>query len=407
MKFQYNQHGLMKNNLLIISDNYPPPIKGGSSTVVVNHYNLLKEYFNVQVLTTWEDLKTPCITDDIIHRCLTPKEIWKDNPDMEEIFENEKKLIQHLFDNYTPDVILNMHMWNICAETVCFLSQIDIPQIHRFGDECLKYHLFNPKNPLSNGWVKYNPDGFKLQRSFVNSIELKKRISLIFPFVDIDVIRNFVDSDCFIFQEKRLEFPLKLIYVGRFVLHKGVHICIESLWKLKNRYPNKVITLSLYGSIPKIEYYNLLKELIEKLHLEDSVIWGGNLEHCSIPGVLEKGDILLFPSLAREGNHTIEGCPNILLEAMASGIPIISTCQEGHKEILIDAKNCLIAEPDAESFSAKIVYLIENPEKLSHIVNYTIDNIKQIHSKFKYLEVLVNLVYETMNFNNNLVSQPI
>ena len=400
MKFQNNQPGQMKKKLLIVSDNFPPPIKGGNSTVVVNHFNLLKKYFNVQVLTPWEELKYPCITDKVIHRYLMPKEVWRNNHEIKVLFEKEKELIQLFFTNKSPDVILNLHMWNICAETVCFLSQIDIPQIHRFGDEWLKFHIFNSKNIQSNGWVEYNPHKFKLQKCVVNSMELKRRVSSLFPLSEINVMRNFVDCDSFKFQEKEFKFPLKLIYVGRLVSHKGVHICIETLFNLKSLYPNKDISLSLYGPVHKIGYYNLLEELVKKLNLEDSVIWGGTIKHNEISNILKEGSILLFPSLPRERNHTIEGCPNILLEAMATGIPIISTFQEGHKEILMNAKNCLISNADVESFSHKISSLINNSEMVSNIINTAYNTVIKNHSKSKYCENLLNLILETISENN-------
>ena len=161
---------------------------------------------------------------------------------------------------------------------------------------------------------------------------------------------------------------------------------------MKKSHSRHKFTLSIYGSIPKKDYLHYLKELIKSNNLESLVFWGGNQNHSKIPKVLIEHDLLLFPSIPKRNNHTIEGCPNILLEAMASGIPIISTLNDGTKEILKNNENCLLAEPNPDDFENKIQLLIGNKGFLSKIAHNAYQNIKKHFQKSQYQKTLLKLL---------------
>jgi len=57
-----------------------------------------------------------------------------------------------------------------------------------------------------------------------------------------------------------------------------------------------------------------------------------------------------------------EGCSNTIVEALASGVPVLCTKVGYHGEMLVDELNCLFIERDADDITAKIKRLMEEPE---------------------------------------------
>ena len=84
--------------------------------------------------------------------------------------------------------------------------------------------------------------------------------------------------------------------------------------------------------------------------------------HEEVKSLLEKAHVLIAPSLTSETGDQ-EGIPNAMKEAMASGLPVISTFHSGIPE-LVDhgVSGLLVPERDAASLADALAYLISHPE---------------------------------------------
>ncbi len=159
--------------------------------------------------------------------------------------------------------------------------------------------------------------------------------------------------------------------MGRLEQQKGQDVLIKAFNKVHQKYPE--YKLIIYGEGSKEEE---LRHLIAKLKLEDNVILAGKMPKAILE--VNESEIFVFPS-------RYEGMPNALLEAMACGLPCISTnCVAGPSEIIEDGKNGILVQVDnIEQIAQKIIYLIENKEianKMGNeakkvLINYSIDNI--------------------------------
>jgi glycosyltransferase involved in cell wall biosynthesis len=75
-----------------------------------------------------------------------------------------------------------------------------------------------------------------------------------------------------------------------------------------------------------------------------------------MPALYSQHDIFAFPSL-------FEGLPIVLLEAMAAGLPVITTETCGMKDVVEDEYNGLLVKPaDGPAFAAAMARMIESPE---------------------------------------------
>ena len=118
-----------------------------------------------------------------------------------------------------------------------------------------------------------------------------------------------------------------LLFLSRFIKEKGVYELLTAFKCLHEKIPN--LKLILAGDGP--EKTNMQQYVYEN-SLQNAVEFCGFVRDEKKAKILKSADIFVFPTYS-------EGCPVSLLEAMAAGLPIITTPAGGIKDIFIDGTN--------------------------------------------------------------------
>jgi colanic acid/amylovoran biosynthesis glycosyltransferase len=204
---------------------------------------------------------------------------------------------------------------------------------------------------------------FKRADYFLTNCEFFKRrlIALGCPIERVRV--HYSGLDCAKFPLKlrtydvRENQPIQIAATGRLVEKKGFEYCIRAIAKVPPRYP---VILTIMGDGPlKAE----LSGLIESLNLSQRVRLLGWCDEAEIIDVLERSHLFVAPSVtSSEGNQ--DAPINVLKEAMAMGLPVISTDHGGIPELVEDGvSGLLVPERDADAIAQAIVTLINQPER--------------------------------------------
>ena len=171
----------------------------------------------------------------------------------------------------------------------------------------------------------------------------------------IEVIPNYIDTDLF----KPLNFSKeknRIIFVGRLEKEKNLFNLIEAIATLSVK-----LVIIGNGSL-KEKLKNFAKEKNAKVEFKE------NIPNEKLPEELNKSEIFILPSF-------YEGCPKSLLEAMACGLPCISTNVEGIRSIIKHKENGYLCEPDAKSIKKAILEVLNDKnlkEKISQNARKTI-----------------------------------
>lgn len=163
------------------------------------------------------------------------------------------------------------------------------------------------------------------------------------PESKISVSRMGVDMDKFSLRPMKTPgSPLEIISVARLTEKKGLHFAIEACRLLKAR--GVAFRYNILGIGP---WERRLKTLIEQLQLEDVVFMPGFKPSHEVKAMLDQADLFLLPSVTGEDGD-MEGIPVALMEAMAVGIPVVSTVHSGIPELIdADESGWLVPEKDA------------------------------------------------------------
>lgn len=148
----------------------------------------------------------------------------------------------------------------------------------------------------------------------------------------------------------------RFISVGRIHPQKNQKMLLEAFADMIARTGNREATLTIYGKCaPEVYETELeLRAYIRQRHLEERVFLAGRVTR--IEEKYEQADAFVFSS-------DYEGCPNALMEAMAAGLPCVSTdCPTGPADLIENEKNgWLIPVGDVRALSEKMEYLTANP----------------------------------------------
>ncbi|MCI0499182.1 MAG: glycosyltransferase family 4 protein [Planctomycetales bacterium] len=171
------------------------------------------------------------------------------------------------------------------------------------------------------------------------------------PNLDIAVIPNGVDTRCYHpAPQRKTGGPINLLSVGRLIARKRIDWLIDAVGVAVQKGLDVRLTIVGEG--------NLLAELRKKavdLNLSDRVVLMGLVGRQQMPEVYRANDIFVMAS-----QH--EGMSNAMLEAIASGLPVVTTPCEGAEELIGD-NGILVAYPDAQEFAAAVSAIMTDPNK--------------------------------------------
>ena len=179
---------------------------------------------------------------------------------------------------------------------------------------------------------------------------------------------------------------LKLLTVARFVEKKGIEYAISAVHVVTGSFSKGSIEYNIVGLGPLQDRY---EALIHNLSLEDTVHLLGPKTQEEVCELMNSSDVFILPSVtASDGDQ--EGIPVSLMEAMATGLTVITTYHTGIPELVDDGLNgFMVQERDTAALADRLAALIDNPSLLISIAR---ESRKTVASRFNNETILDELV---------------
>lgn len=336
--------------LLMVNYEFPPIGGGGANA---NAY-LLKEYAKHPNLEV--DLVTSSLSDDCI-------EFFSENIKIHRLDVKKKRL------HYWTEVEILRFLFRATPYVKGLLKEKKFDLCHAFFGFPSGYvtYRFRKEMPyiisLRGSDVPGFNERFSLQYIFLtplfrkiwnsaksvvaNSGELRSLAIKTTPKLPIDIIYNGINTDEFKPGEKKQDSNISILTVSRLIPRKGIDYLIRALPDVILRFPGVRLIIAGEGNMD-----DDLKALAAELGLENNISFEGRVDHDDLPVLYSSADIFILPSFW-------EGMSNTVLEAMASGLPLVVTDTGGTAELVKD-NGIIIPKGDSEAISEALIKLIES-----------------------------------------------
>ena len=180
----------------------------------------------------------------------------------------------------------------------------------------------------------------------------------------IEVQRTGIPLQEFAFHER--SFPndgeWRLVQAGRLIEKKGLPVTLRAFAVFLRKYPNATLTIAGEGPL-----LGELQKLSCELNIERHVSFTGFISQEQLRDIYYRSHIFVHPSqTGHDGN--VEGIPNSMLEAMASGLPVFATDHGGIPEAVENGvSGVLVRERDHEAIANALLNATQDSDSLARI----------------------------------------
>lgn len=191
-----------------------------------------------------------------------------------------------------------------------------------------------------------------------------KLIEMGCPPEKIHVTRMGIEPEKFNFQPRQaFQKPLRIVSVARLTEKKGLDVAVKASAILKQRGGQFQYTIIGNG-----DQDEMMRDFIAREGMEDCVSMTGFKPQEEIRRALSEADIFLLPSkTAADGD--MEGIPVALMEAMAVGLPVVSTFHSGIPELIENnVSGWLVDEDDPEALAETLLKLSQGEVNVAPVV---------------------------------------
>ncbi len=148
-----------------------------------------------------------------------------------------------------------------------------------------------------------------------------------------------------------------VVAAGRLVRKKGFEYLIDAIAQLKPRWPTLTVWLAGSGDLEPE-----LRQRVISRDVADRVTFLGGVPQDEIGSLLAAADIVIVPSVHDDAGN-VDGLPNILLEALASGTPVVATPAGGITTVARNDQTArIVPERDPDAIAIAIEEFLNNPK---------------------------------------------
>ena len=183
-----------------------------------------------------------------------------------------------------------------------------------------------------------------------------------------EFIPNFIDKESIVNQHVIKDKIESIVTVGHIERSKGLIEIIETAKK------NPIVKFILIGAI---------REKISKLNIPSNVVITGRLEATEVSSWLEKADVFLLPTKT-------EGFSNAILEAMAKGLPIITSDVGANFEMLEDKGGTVLKQCCSEKINDTL-RILADPDIRKKMSDWNINKVKKFYQSDIVMSQFENL----------------
>jgi len=181
--------------------------------------------------------------------------------------------------------------------------------------------------------------------------------------------------------------PPVFLAVGRFAEKKAPHLTIIAFAELFRRHPD--VRLRMIGDGP---LFGFCRELIQRLQIESAVELMGAQSHSVVVQAMRNARAFVQHSVVAASGDS-EGTPVSIMEAGASGLPVVSTCHGGIPEVVLHKQTgLLVDEHDVSAMAEQMLLLAEDPLLAARLGQAAQHRIQDHFSQQKSVDRLWNLV---------------
>lgn len=138
---------------------------------------------------------------------------------------------------------------------------------------------------------------------------------------------------------------LRFLQVSNFVEKKGHEYTVRAFSEFLDSYPDATLTLAGDGPLRA-----RIQSLCNQMKIDDRVHFVGKVDESRVIPLMESADVFLHHSVTTEAGD-MEGIPTVIMEAMATGLPVVSTYHSGIPELVEhEHSGLLVAERNVRAY---------------------------------------------------------
>ncbi|MFZ2330757.1 MAG: glycosyltransferase [Atribacterota bacterium] len=271
-----------------------------------------------------------------------------------------------VINKFKPDIIHLHHPFVLSLPAIMYAAKLKIPKVltihtqyeryayyvspipHIITNEAIRRIIFNLSDKVD---IITTPS--QSMKDLILNYKIKKEIIVIPNAIDISIFQKINRQEVKLLKKELLINPddVVIIYVGRVSLEKNIDKIIKALALIRNKKIDNFVFI-VVGEGTSVKQ---LSSLADSLKMREKVKFVGAIAREMVRYYYQIGDIFAFSS-------TSETFGMVIIEALASGLPVLAVKAPGAIDIIQDGFDGILVEDDVLQFAEKLENLIQNKD---------------------------------------------